>query len=152
MRAGKLSKLYILKIIILRLVCIELVNFSYLYFNHLIPKKLTIIALRSIEALNIVAIFIVFLLPIIEYFAYRYEITDDYIEINYGIIFRNYVYIPMENIKYAIITRDPIDYLLGLSKINIYTPARKRAIRCLTYKKAKEVCRAIRIKSMVVEK
>lgn len=152
MRKYRLSKLYILKIIILRFFSLQIINILYVSFNHFIPYRFSFIILLALKIINIFGAFIIFVLPIVEYFAYNYEISEEYIEINYGVIFRNHVYIPMKNIKYAIITRDPIDYCLGLSKINIYTPARRRAIRCLSYSMAKDVCKTIRLKSMVNEK
>lgn len=151
MRKYKLSKLYILKIIIVRFFSLQIINILYGTFNQLIPHRFSMIAFRAVEVMNFLGLVIIFIFPIIEYFAYNYEITEEYIQINYGVFFRNHIYIPMEHVKYAIIIRDPIDYFLGLSRINIYTPARKRSIRCLNYSMAKDVCKAIRLKSMVAE-
>lgn len=152
MRKSRLSKLYILKIIFIRLVLILILNFLYIHFNFLIPEKFNHLSLIIMEIINYIAMIIVIILPLIEYFAYSYEISEEYIEINYGVIFRNYVYMPMEHLKYAVIIRDPIDYLLGLSRVNVYSPARKRTVKGLKYGRAKEICKIIRKKSLGKEK
>ncbi|MGL5615121.1 MAG: PH domain-containing protein [Sarcina sp.] len=152
MRKSRLSKLYIIKIIFIRLIFVLLLNFIYISLNFLIPENLNQILLIIMKIIDYIAIIVIFILPLIEYFAYRYEITEEYIEINYGVIFRNYVYMPMEHLKYAVIIRDPLDYLLGISRVNVYSPAKKRTVKGLKYNRAKEICQLIRKKSLENEK
>ena len=87
MRKYKLSKLYILKIIIVRFFSLQIINILYGTFNHLIPQKFSMLAFRAVEAMNFLGLVIIFIFPIVEYFAYNYEITEEYIQINYGVFF-----------------------------------------------------------------
>ena len=116
----KLSKLFIIKSIILRFLI-----FSLLY----LVLRLGFYRLQSLSSFNqlnrvmnntlwisqvlITVIFLISVLicPIIKYFTWSYFIFSDFIEIRYGLLFKRYICIKRENIKYINVCENPIDMI-----------------------------------------
>lgn len=133
----KLSKLFIIKSIILRFLI-----FSLLY----LVLRLGFYRLQSLSSFNqlnrvmnntlwisqvlIIVIFLISVLicPIIKYFTWSYFIFSDFIEIRYGLLFKRYICIKRENIKYINVCENPIDMILRIKSINIYTAGGKVSI------------------------
>lgn len=133
----KLSKLFIIKSIIFRFLI-----FSLLY----LVLKLGFYRLQSLSSFNqlnrvmnntlwisqvlITVIFLISVLicPIIKYFTWSYFIFSDFIEIRYGLLFKRYICIKRENIKYINVCENPIDMILRIKSINIYTAGGKVSI------------------------
>ena len=133
----KLSKLFIIKSIIFRFLI-----FSLLY----LVLKLGFYRLQSLNSFNqlnrvmnntlwisqvlITVIFVISVLicPIIKYFTWSYFIFSDFIEIRYGLLFKRYICIKRENIKYINVCENPIDMILRIKSINIYTAGGKVSI------------------------
>lgn len=133
----KLSKLFIVKSIILRFLI-----FSLLY----LVLRLGFYRLQSLSSFNqlnrvmnntlwisqvlIIVIFLISVLicPIIKYFTWSYFIFSDFIEIRYGLLFKRYICIKRENIKYINVCENPIDMILRIKSINIYTAGGKVSI------------------------
>lgn len=133
----KLSKLFIIKSIILRFLI-----FSLLYLG----LSLGFYRLQSLSSFNqlnrvmnntlwisqvlITVIFLISVLicPIIKYFTWSYFIFSDFIEIRYGLLFKRYICIKRENIKYINMCENPIDMILRIKSINIYTAGGKVSI------------------------
>ena len=133
----KLSKLFIIKSIIFRFLI-----FSLLY----LVLKLGFYRLQSLSSFNqlnifmnntlwisqllIIVIFLISVLicPIIKYFTWSYFIFSDFIEIRYGLLFKRYICIKRENIKYINVCENPIDMILRIKSINIYTAGGKVSI------------------------
>ena len=133
----KLSKLFIVKSIILRFLIFSLLYLvlmfgfyklkifsSFNQLNEVINNNLWI--LHS----SIIVIFIisVIICPIIKYFKWSYFIFSDFIEIRYGVLFKRYICIKRDNIKYINICENPIDMILRIKSINIYTAGGKVGI------------------------
>ncbi|MDK0617401.1 PH domain-containing protein [Clostridium perfringens] len=133
----KLSKLFIIKSIILRFLIFSLLYLvlmfgfyklkifsSFNQLNEVINNNLWI--LHS----SIIVIFIisVIICPIIKYFKWSYFIFSDFIEIRYGVLFKRYICIKRYNIKYINICENPIDMILRIKSINIYTAGGKVGI------------------------
>ena len=133
----KLSKLFIIKSIILRFLIFSLLYLvlmfgfyklkifsSFNQLNEVINNNLWI--LHS----SIIVIFIisVIICPIIKYFKWSYFIFSDFIEIRYGVLFKRYICIKRDNIKYINICENPIDTILRIKSINIYTAGGKVGI------------------------
>lgn len=133
----KLSKLFIIKSIILRFLIFlllylilrlglyKLKNFSsFNQLNGVINNNLRIFQLL------IAMIFIISVLiwPIIKYLTWSYFIFSDFIEIRYGVLFKRYICIKSDNIKYINICENPIDMILRIKSINIYTAGGKVGI------------------------
>lgn len=133
----KLSKLFIIKSIIFRFLI-----FSLLY----LVLRLGFYRLQSLSSFNqlnrvmnntlwisqvlITVIFLISVLicPIIKYFTWSYFIFSDFIEIRYGLLFKRYICIKRENIKYINMCENPIDMILRIKSINIYTAGGKVSI------------------------
>ncbi|MCI2778399.1 PH domain-containing protein [Clostridium perfringens] len=133
----KLSKLFIIKSIIFRFLI-----FSLLYLG----LSLGFYRLQSLSSFNqlnrvmnntlwisqvlITVIFLISVLicPIIKYFTWSYFIFSDFIEIRYGLLFKRYICIKRENIKYINMCENPIDMILRIKSINIYTAGGKVSI------------------------
>lgn len=133
----KLSKLFIIKSIIFRFLI-----FSLLY----LVLRLGFYRLQSLSSFNqlnrvmnntlwisqvlITVIFLISVLicPIIKYFTWSYFIFSDFIEIRYGLLFKRYICIKRENIKYINVCENPIDMILRIKRINIYTAGGKVSI------------------------
>ncbi len=133
----KLSKLFIIKSIIFRFLI-----FSLLY----LVLRLGFYRLQSLSSFNqlnrvmnntlwisqvlITVIFLISVLicPIIKYFTWSYFIFSDFIEIRYGLLFKRYICIKRENIKYINMCENPIDMILRIQSINIYTAGGKVSI------------------------
>ncbi|WP_368236146.1 PH domain-containing protein [Clostridium perfringens] len=133
----KLSKLFIIKSIIFRFLI-----FSLLY----LALRLGFYRLQSLSSFNqlnrvmnntlwisqvlITVIFLISVLicPIIKYFTWSYFIFSDFIEIRYGLLFKRYICIKRENIKYINVCENPIDMILRIKSINIYTAGGKVSI------------------------
>ena len=133
----KLSKLFIVKSIIFRFLI-----FSLLY----LVLRLGFYRLQSLSSFNqlnrvmnntlwisqvlIIVIFLISVLicPIIKYFTWSYFIFSDFIEIRYGLLFKRYICIKRENIKYINMCENPIDMILRIKSINIYTAGGKVSI------------------------
>lgn len=133
----KLSKLFIIKSIIFRFLI-----FSLLY----LVLRLGFYRLQSLSSFNqlnrvmnntlwisqvlITVIFLIAVLicPIIKYFTWSYFIFSDFIEIRYGLLFKRYICIKRENIKYINMCENPIDMILRIKSINIYTAGGKVSI------------------------
>ena len=133
----KLSKLFIIKSIIFRFLI-----FSLLY----LALRLGFYRLQSLSSFNqlnrvmnntlwisqvlITVIFVISVLicPIIKYFTWSYFIFSDFIEIRYGVLFKRYIFIKRNNIKYINVCENPIDMILRIKSINIYTAGGKVSI------------------------
>ncbi|MCX0394981.1 PH domain-containing protein, partial [Clostridium perfringens] len=70
----------------------------------------------------------VLICPIIKYFTWSYFIFSDFIEIRYGVLFKRYICIKRNNIKYINVCENPIDMILRIKSINIYTAGGKVSI------------------------
>lgn len=66
-------------------------------------------------------VFLVYIWARLAYKNYRYEITEEGIKIERGVIWKHYVMIPFERIQNIDIHRGIFDRLLGLSDLHIYT-------------------------------
>ncbi|MGL5576049.1 MAG: PH domain-containing protein [Sarcina sp.] len=132
MKGHRLDKRYILKIMLNRLIVTIILNIVYFVGKTKLPnEKFEIYIATALYIINIIATFVIVIMPFIEFWAYKYFISSDAIEIRYGVIFRKSVYIPRENIKYIIAVKDPIDRLLMISSLKIYTTAGHRIIKAL---------------------
>lgn len=142
----RLSKLFIIRIIIFRslaflglyLILSFGINIleSVEFFNSL---NITINNILYILQLAIISLFIILGLisPILEYFTWSYFIFKDFIEIKYGLLFKRYICIKIDKIKYINIWENPIDIILGIKSISIYTAGGKVNIPAINEEKIK---------------
>ena len=78
--------------------------------------------------ITVIFLISVLICPIIKYFTWSYFIFSDFIEIRYGLLFKRYICIKRENIKYINVCENPIDMILRIKSINIYTAGGKVSI------------------------
>lgn len=133
----KLSKLFIAKSIILRFLIFSLLYLGLMFgfyrlqtfssfnqLNEVINNNLWILQLL----ITVIFIISVLICPIIKYFTWSYFIFNDFIEIRYGVLFKRYICIKRDNIKYINVCENPIDMILRIKSINIYTAGGKVSI------------------------
>lgn len=86
-----------------------------------------ILALGPIVFIIVLSIFLIILFSIITAWAimfynrYMFRIGEDAVYINRGILWKRNVVIPYERIQHTSTTRGPIDILLGLHILNLFT-------------------------------
>ncbi|HAT4313084.1 TPA: PH domain-containing protein [Clostridium perfringens] len=133
----KLSKLFIIKSIILRFLIFSLLYLVLMFGFYRLKifssfNQLSEVINNNLWILHssIIVIFIisVIICPIIKYFKWSYFIFSDFIEIRYGVLFKRYICIKRDNIKYINICENPIDMILRIKSINIYTAGGKVGI------------------------
>lgn len=133
----KLSKLFIIKSIIFRFLIFSLLYLvlrlgfyrfqslsSFNQLNRVMNNTLWI----SQVLITVIFLISVLICPIIKYFTWSYFIFSDFIEIRYGLLFKRYICIKRENIKYINVCENPIDMILRIKSINIYTAGGKVSI------------------------
>lgn len=133
----KLSKLFIVKSIILRFLIFSLLYLglslgfyrlksfsSFNQLNGIMDNTLWVLQLL----IRVIFIISVLICPIIKYFTWSYFIFSDFIEIRYGVLFKRYICIKRNNIKYINVCENPIDMILRIKSINIYTAGGKVSI------------------------
>lgn len=81
----------------------------------------------------------IFIFPLIEYKEWRYAITDERIDIIYGIFIRTHMVIPISRIQYIDVGQGPINRLYGIVIITINTAGGVHEIPALTDEEAKKV-------------
>jgi membrane protein YdbS with pleckstrin-like domain len=69
----------------------------------------------------VVIFFIIIIWAIMFYNRYMFRIGEDAVYINRGILWKRDVVIPYERIQHTSVTRGPVDMLLGLHILNIFT-------------------------------
>lgn len=133
----KLSKLFIIKSIIFRFLIFSLLYLvlrlgfyrfqslsSFNQLNRVMNNTLWI----SQVLITVIFLISVLICPIIKYFTWSYFIFSDFIEIRYGVLFKRYICIKRNNIKYINVCENPIDMILRIKSINIYTAGGKVSI------------------------
>lgn len=133
----KLSKLFIIRAIIFRTLL-----FLCMYFVLQIGIKefhgiTSIILYISQLIVSILYIILGLIGPILEFFSWSYFIFDGLIEIRYGVLFKRYICIKIDKIKYINICEDPISILLRIKDINIYTAGGRVRIPAIKKSQAK---------------
>lgn len=129
----KLSRLFIIREFIWRTLIFIGLYFLLDYFF----RRYNLYFLEPVRILLIIVyIVLVVILPIIECWFWSYFIFDDLIEIKYGVLYKRYICIKIDKIKYINICEGPISTLLRLKSINIYTAGGRVVIPALNIEKA----------------
>lgn len=103
--------------------------FMFLFFTVILPTLLAYFYMGSINLYSILFFLIVFfvLLTILVawillfYDRYLFSIAEDAILINRGILWKRSVTIPYERIQHVSINRGPIEIILGIYIVNVFT-------------------------------
>ncbi len=77
--------------------------------------------------------------PRIYYSRYRYMITDDKVDVRYGIVVLRHILVPIERVHQVEVSRGPINNMLGLGRVNITTAGGVATISYLEIDEAEKV-------------
>ena len=95
----------------------------------------------AIVAIVVIVIFVltVIILPPIRYIRWRYEVTNDYLDIAKGIIWRNRYVIPFIRVQNTDTRQGPILRAFGLASVTVSTAAGEHVIAGLAVPEAEEL-------------
>lgn len=102
-------------------------------------NKIRFIFNMSIFIIIIILLINSFISPTIEYKQWRYKITNDKIEFSEGIYFVRKVIIPIIRIQHIQLNQGPINKILGLYDISIFTAGGQHKIPNIDCKIAEEI-------------
>ena len=77
--------------------------------------------------------------PRVYYARYRYMITDDKVDVRYGIVVLRHILVPIERVHQVEVSRGPINNMLGLGRVNITTAGGVATISYLELDEAEKV-------------
>ncbi|MCG8484928.1 MAG: PH domain-containing protein [Clostridia bacterium] len=112
----------------------------YLFLLPIIKNERLIYWIHGVSGLLLLFLLsYIFIFPLVEYKEWRYSITDDRIDLFYGIFVRTHMVIPISRIQYIDVGQGPIDRLLGIAAITINTAGGVHRIPALTNEEAKKI-------------
>lgn len=114
-------------IIIIALFCIVPFLFVALIDEEDLAWANTVV-LIEIVALVVLLILFLGILPSIRYARWRYRVSDDYLDIRKGIIWRSHYVIPFIRVQNTDTKQGPIMRLFGLSSVTVATAAGEHEI------------------------
>ncbi len=94
-----------------------------------------IVLFLAIAAIALLVVFIV-VLPPVRYARWRYELTDDYLDIARGIFWRKRFIIPFIRVQNTDTRQGPILRVFGLASVTVATAAGEHAIPGLGFEEA----------------
>jgi len=92
----------------------------------------------GIAALVLILIYMVAAPPVF-YARYRYMITEDRVDVRYGIVVLRHIMVPIERVHQVEVTRGPINNMLGLGHVNITTAGGIATISYLEIDEAEKI-------------
>ena len=127
--------------------CIWITAIALAGFAVLIPLSLAtdmapaaVMMLIAFGVVYIVALVVwLMVLPPIRYVRWRYEISDDYLDIAKGIIWRKRYTIPFIRVQNTDTRQGPIMRAFGLATVTVSTAATEHAIPGLAFETAEEL-------------
>ena len=111
--------------------------FLVYFFTHQTWCIITAIALAAVYVLALIVWVVI--LPPIRYMRWRYELSQDYLEISLGIIWRKRFVIPFIRVQNTDTRQGPIMRAFGLSSVTVATAAGEHEIPGLTAEVAAQV-------------
>jgi membrane protein YdbS with pleckstrin-like domain len=103
-------------------IIIFFVFISLSLIGMIISGGLPLIPTTIVIIIAIVVIFLIIIIwAIMFYNRYMFRIAEDAVYINRGILWKRNVVIPYERIQHTSVTRGPVDMLLGLHILNLFT-------------------------------
>lgn len=126
-----LSKLVIVKWMIIK----AIILFIFLLVTHLGYNCVYSYSFNySIERIGgIICLIVSLIVSLIEYYLWSYSISERFIELNYGVIYRKSICIPIDRIKYIDLVQGPISMILKIKSVKIYTAGGKVTIPGINY-------------------
>lgn len=77
--------------------------------------------------------------PPIYYARYSYKLTEDRVDVRYGILVLRHIMVPIERIHQVEVSRGPINNMLGLGQVNITTAGGTASLSYLEIAKAESI-------------
>jgi membrane protein YdbS with pleckstrin-like domain len=77
--------------------------------------------------------------PRVFYARYRYLISDDKVDVRYGILVLRHIMVPIERVHQVEVSRGPINNMLGLGHVNITTAGGTATISYLEIDEAEKI-------------
>lgn len=112
----------------------------YMFLLPIIKDERLIYLIHGVTGLlSLFLVSYIFIFPLIEYKEWRYAITDDRIDLFYGIFIRTHMVIPISRIQYIDVGQGPINRLHGIVTITINTAGGVHQIPALTDEEAKKI-------------
>lgn len=92
-------------------------------------------------ALAILAVALIYIIaaPPVYYARYRYQITEDKVDVRYGILVIRHILVPIERVHQVEVSRGPIDTILGLGDVTITTAGGEATINYLEIEEAEKI-------------
>lgn len=92
-------------------------------------------------ALAVLAVALIYIVaaPPVYYARYRYQITEDKVDVRYGILVIRHILVPIERVHQVEVSRGPIDTMLGLGDVTITTAGGDATINYLEIEEAEKV-------------
>ena len=105
------------------------------------PSEIWALGLAAVIAIICVVLLVLFVvvLPPIRYARWRYELSDDFIDISLGIIWRKRFIIPFIRVQNTDTQQGPILRLFGLSSVTVSTAAGSHSIPGLDNESAEQL-------------
>lgn len=130
----KISRLAIIRNIIWRTLIFLILN---VVLNFCV-KKYGLYEILQIGEIFLISIYLLLGIigPILEFFFWSYFLFDDTIEIKYGVFYKRFICIKIDKIKYINLCEDPIQMLLNLRSVHIYTAGGRIIIPSVSKKQA----------------
>lgn len=92
----------------------------------------------GIAVLTIALVYMV-IAPPVYYARYRYQITEDKIDVRYGVLVIRHILVPIERVHQVEVSRGPINSMLGLGDVTITTAGGDATIEYLEIEEAEMV-------------
>lgn len=108
------------------------------YARDLLGPAHDVVWTLGIVLLVLVLVYLV-VAPPIYYARYRYRLTEDRVDVRYGIVVLRHIMVPIERLHQVEIHSGPINNLLGLSQVNITTAGGTASISYLETEKAEAI-------------
>lgn len=96
-------------------------------------------AQHAIQGLLLIALIYIVAAPPVYYMRYRYQITEDRVDVRYGILVIRHILVPIERVHQVEVSRGPINTLLGLADVTITTAGGVATINYLEIAEAEKV-------------
>lgn len=90
-------------------------------------------------AIILTIVLMVLYIPSIRWRRWKYEIHEDYVEIQHGIIIINRTLVPTKKVQHVSTERGPIQRIYGMSTISVHTAATTHQIPIIADEEALEV-------------
>lgn len=97
------------------------------------------LVLHAFAAVLVVVLVYMAAAPPVYYARYRYRITEDRVDVRYGVIVIRHILVPIERVHQVEVSRGPINSMLGLADVTVTTAGGEATINYLEIDEAEKV-------------